>query len=112
MVRKVVVLILASTLAASISLGYPRNSQAAGPIKIGLDVPSSGSDAFEGTHIAKGVQLALEEQNAKGGIGGRQLQTVLGDNQCDPGVGVNSARYLVNVAQAKAFRWADDGGAR
>jgi branched-chain amino acid transport system substrate-binding protein len=103
MVRKVAVLILASILAASISLGYLRNSQAAGPIKIGLDVPSSGSDAFEGTHIAKGVQLALEEQNAKGGIGGRQLQTVLGDNQCDPGVGVNSARYLVNVAQVDAM---------
>src|SRR5438445_13871522 len=103
MFRRVMWLALATILPAVASIGYLQNSQAAGPIKIGLDVPSSGSDAFEGTHIAKGVQLALEEQNAKGGIGGRQLQTVLGDNQCDPAVGVNSARYLVSVAQVDAM---------
>ncbi|TMI83341.1 MAG: ABC transporter substrate-binding protein [Bacillati bacterium ANGP1] len=100
MFRRVMWLALATILPAVASIGYLHNSQAAGPIKIGLDVPSSGSDAFEGTHIARGVQLALEEQNKEGGIGGRQLETALGDNQCDPSVGVNSARYLVNVAQA------------
>jgi branched-chain amino acid transport system substrate-binding protein len=70
-----------------------------GSIKIGLDVPYTGPDAFEGVEISQGVQLAVDEQNAAGGIGGRQLETILGDNQCDPGVGVNSARRLIDVDQ-------------
>ena len=56
-------------------------------------------DAFEGLEISQGVQLAVDEQNAAGGINGRQLETVIGDNQCDPGVGVNSARHLIDVDQ-------------
>jgi branched-chain amino acid transport system substrate-binding protein len=70
-----------------------------GPILIGLDVPYTGPDAFEGVEISQGVQLAVDEQNAAGGIHGRQIETVLGDNQCDPGVGVNSARRLIDIDQ-------------
>jgi branched-chain amino acid transport system substrate-binding protein len=74
-------------------------AQDEGPITIGLDVPYTGPDAFEGVEISQGVQLAVDEKNAAGGINGRQIETVLGDNQCDPGVGVNSARRLIDVDQ-------------
>lgn len=103
--RRIVMWALSGALAVT-SLGVPlipagvasaQDNQ--GPIKIGLDVPYTGPDAFEGVEISQGVQLAVDEQNAAGGIGGRQLETVLGDNQCDPGVGVSSVRRLIDVDQ-------------
>ena len=95
------VLIASMTLAVLAQAG-PASSQQ-GPIKVGLDVPASGGDAFEGHEISQGAQLAFEEQNAAGGVGGRRVETVLGDNQCDPAVGVNSVRRLVNVDKVDAM---------
>ena len=64
-------------------------------IKIGLDIPYSGSDQFEGQHYQQAAQLLTDEVNAAGGIQGHKVETFLGDNQCDPSIGVTAVRKLI-----------------
>lgn len=75
----------------------PRVTAAASPsvIKVGLDIPYSGSDQFEGHHYYQAAQLFFGAVNRQGGINGHQFKFVLGDNQCDPAIGVTSARRLI-----------------
>jgi branched-chain amino acid transport system substrate-binding protein len=77
-------------------VGDAQGISAGRPIKVGLSVPYGGNSP-EGRDTVFGAQLAFEEQNHSGGVGGRELQHVIGDNQCDPAVGVNAVRHLINV---------------
>src|SRR5690242_1150593 len=43
------------------------------PLKIGVSAPLSGSNQALGTDMKLGISLAFDEQNAAGGIRGRQL---------------------------------------
>jgi branched-chain amino acid transport system substrate-binding protein len=54
------------------------------PIVIGVSGPLTGSAAQYGAQWKKGFDLALEEINGAGGIGGRQLQYTFEDSQADP----------------------------
>ncbi len=46
------------------------------PIKVGVIGPMSGFEAFIGPDILKGVQVAIDQINANGGILGRQVQII------------------------------------
>ncbi|MEW9123391.1 MAG: ABC transporter substrate-binding protein [Thermotaleaceae bacterium] len=54
---------------------------AEGPIKIGGIFPMTGAIATFGDSSKKGIDLAVEEINSKGGILGRQVQFVLEDTK-------------------------------
>ncbi|MBV9440713.1 MAG: branched-chain amino acid ABC transporter substrate-binding protein [Candidatus Eremiobacteraeota bacterium] len=47
------------------SAGVPGAAQAAGGVKIGVDLPTSGADATNGIPTRNGVILAIEQANAK-----------------------------------------------
>jgi branched-chain amino acid transport system substrate-binding protein len=66
-----------------------------GTIKIGLDIPYSGSDQFEGQHYYQASKLIEAELNATGGFMGNKVEFFLGDNQCDPSTGVSAVRKLI-----------------
>jgi branched-chain amino acid transport system substrate-binding protein len=51
----------------------------AGVIKIGSASPITGSYAGDGNEMVRGQQMAIDEINARGGIGGKQLQLVTAD---------------------------------
>jgi branched-chain amino acid transport system substrate-binding protein len=55
------------------------------PIKIAQYGAFTGKDAAFGVSARKGVILAVEELNAAGGVLGRPLELVLGDNQSKQG---------------------------
>jgi branched-chain amino acid transport system substrate-binding protein len=55
-----------------------------GPIKIGVLGSFSGSAAPGFADLEKGVKARLGVANAAGGINGRQIEYVLGDNQSTP----------------------------
>jgi branched-chain amino acid transport system substrate-binding protein len=56
-----------------------------GPIKLAAVIPMSGSLAASGPFMQKGMQMAIDEINAKGGLlGGRKLQLDVQDEACDP----------------------------
>lgn len=65
------------------------------PIKIGewLDITGGGATAAESARL--GVDVAIQEINAAGGIAGRKIVTVTADTQTDPTIGVGEAKRLV-----------------
>jgi branched-chain amino acid transport system substrate-binding protein len=52
---------------------------AADTIKIGVLAPLTGPSASDGADFVKGAQLAVDEQNAKGGVGGHTFDIVTAD---------------------------------
>jgi len=55
-------------------------------IKIANIVELSGSGATAGTNFKNGIELAVKEINASGGILGKRIQTTTLDTQTNPGV--------------------------
>lgn len=53
--------------------------------------------------IAQSAELAFEHVNKGGGIKGCPVQFVLRDDQGQPTVGVDAAKYLVEVERVAAF---------
>src|SRR4030081_1272676 len=65
-------------------------------VKIGLSAALSGGSAASGEAIKRGLQIAIDEINAKGGVlGGRKLELVVRDDEGNPQKGVTIARELV-----------------
>jgi branched-chain amino acid transport system substrate-binding protein len=64
----------------------------AAPIRIGVAGPMTGDLAQFGETIRNGVALAFDEANAAGGVIGRKIETVVGDDQARANEGVNVAR--------------------
>ena len=55
-------------------------------IKISNIVELSGGGATAGTNFKNGIELAVKEINASGGILGKKIQTTTADTQSNPGV--------------------------
>ncbi|MBI2256808.1 MAG: branched-chain amino acid ABC transporter substrate-binding protein [Proteobacteria bacterium] len=53
-------------------------------IEIGVAGPMSGELAVFGEQLRKGVEMAVADINAAGGLNGKQLHLNIGDDQCDP----------------------------
>lgn len=83
-------------LAAGLALVAATPALANEPIKIGLVTALSGQSALAGEAITRGMQVAIDEINAKGGLlGGRKLELVRRDDEANPAKGVVAARELV-----------------
>ncbi len=76
-------------------LGTPR-ALAAEPIKLGLVAALSGASAKSGEGITRGLQVAIDELNAKGGVLGRPLTLVRRDDESNPAKGQTAARELID----------------
>lgn len=64
-------------------------------IKIGILGPFTGSLAFNADEMKKGMMLALDQVNAKGGLFGKHLELVFGDTECKPDKGVAAVKKLI-----------------
>jgi len=65
-------------------------------IRIGAAGPMTGDQSKMGIDLRNGVELAVSEWNEKGGVLGRKLQLVPGDDQADPKQAVSIANKFVN----------------
>ena len=68
-------------------------------VKVGFAAPLTGANAGYGKDLENGVQLALDEANAKNiKIGGKtaRFEIAAEDDQADPRVGVQAAQKLVD----------------
>jgi branched-chain amino acid transport system substrate-binding protein len=82
--------------AAGLALAVAAPAMANEPIKIGLVTALSGQSALAGEAITRGMQVAIDEINAKGGLlGGRKLELVRRDDEANPAKGVVAARELI-----------------
>lgn len=67
-------------------------------IKVGALYPFSGGLAVLGEESFRGLEMAVEERNAAGGIqGGKKIEMIKGD-AVDPNQAVGEARRLISVA--------------
>ena len=73
------------------------------PVKIGGVLPLTGSMAPITKKIAQAAELAIEHINQGGGIKGCPVQFILRDDQGQPTVGVDAAKYLVEIERVPAF---------
>src|ERR1051325_4448872 len=84
---------VAALVALSVSAS---TAWAADPIRIGHVAALSGASAQSGEAITRGLALAIDEINAKGGLlGGRQLELVQRDDESVPPKGLTAARELI-----------------
>ena len=67
------------------------------PLVIGESAPVSGTNQQLGTDMKLGIQLAFDEQNAKGGIRGRMLQLSFRDDAYEPDLAEAAARALTDA---------------
>lgn len=67
---------------------------AANEIVIGVAGPMTGDLAVFGEQLRRGAQQAVADLNADGGVLGRKLRLVVGDDQCDPKRAVRVANDL------------------
>ena len=73
-----------------------------GPIKIGVIVPLSGPLATIGQAELNGVKVAIQVQNAKGGVDGHKLDLLSADDQGTPATAVSAMQSLAGQG-AKFF---------
>jgi branched-chain amino acid transport system substrate-binding protein len=67
------------------------------PIMIGYLPALTGPSSSTGIGINRGVQLAVQEINASGGIDGRQVELIVRDTQSEPTKAVNGAAELIHA---------------
>jgi branched-chain amino acid transport system substrate-binding protein len=65
-------------------------------IRIGAAGPMTGAQSKMGIDLKNGVELAVTEWNEKGGLLGKRIQLVLGDDQADPKQAVSIANKFIN----------------
>jgi branched-chain amino acid transport system substrate-binding protein len=68
-------------LGAGLALTGPAVAQ---DISIGVAGPMTGQYASFGTQLKNGAEAAVADINAAGGVLGKQLKLVTGDDACDP----------------------------
>jgi branched-chain amino acid transport system substrate-binding protein len=83
---------LLSAAALAVTLAQP----AAAQIKIASIVELSGAGATSGTNFKNGVELAIKEINASGGILGQKIGNSIADTQSNPGVAKGLATKAVD----------------
>ncbi len=72
------------SLALLALLSMAQFARAAEPIRIGLQAPITGPWAYEGEMARNSVQIVADEINKAGGLLGRPVEIVLGDDQGQP----------------------------
>ncbi|WP_212841703.1 branched-chain amino acid ABC transporter substrate-binding protein [Catellatospora sp. IY07-71] len=65
-------------------------------MRLGALLPLSGYFAPTGRPMADAYNMAVKEANEAGGVLGRRVEIVFGDDACDPGAAVASANELVS----------------
>jgi branched-chain amino acid transport system substrate-binding protein len=78
---------IAFGLASGLALAAPAQAQ----VKFGVGAPITGGSAAFGGQIRNGVEQAIEDINAAGGILGQKLTLEIGDDRADPKEGVSVA---------------------
>lgn len=81
----------------ALALGILSCSGLRAEIVIGVAVPLSGQFADFGKDIQLGVNLAVAEANAAGGIDGKALRVVVEDDKCNESGGRDAANRLIGA---------------
>ena len=90
-----VALLSVSLLAGCGTTAKTGSSDTSKAIKVGGNLELSGGTAMFGQAAQNAINLAFEQQNAKGGVLGRKLELVVADNKSDAGESTSAVTKLV-----------------
>lgn len=93
---------LTTLLAATVSLAALTGPLSAEQLKIGAVLPLSGSSATSGEDQRRGIELAIEEINAAGGVLGEPVVAVVEDSGGRAPSALDAAKKLVTVDNVPA----------
>ncbi len=90
--------LLATGLLASCASQSAIETRTIDPTKVAIATagPMTGRYASFGERLARGAAMAVQDLNAAGGVLGRQVQIVVGDDACDPRQAVSVANQMAN----------------
>jgi branched-chain amino acid transport system substrate-binding protein len=71
-------------------------------ITIGMVLPLTGEAAHWGIPPRHGAELAVDEINRAGGVGGRDLALITEDDRCSPAEGVSAFNKIMGAASPSA----------
>src|SRR2546427_3627153 len=83
------------TLGLALGLGLACADGASAQVKLGVAGPITGGSAAFGAQLKNGVEQAVKDINAAGGILGQKIQVYVGDDRADPKEGVSVANKFV-----------------
>ena len=86
--------------AAAIVVLTLSQAHAASAIKLGVAGPLTGDQGAIGEQGKNGAIIAVEEWNAKGGVLGKKIEIIWGDDQHDPKQAVAVANKFLNEGVA------------
>ena len=91
----------AGALLLALPLAGPAAAQE--KLKLGLVAAMSGQSAKSGEAIVRGLTIAADEINAKGGVLGKQIELLVRDDESNPAKGAIAARELVQREKVAAL---------
>ena len=80
--------------------GAKKEAAKSDEIVIGAHFELTGGVANYGKSTLNGVQLAIDQANAKGGVLGKKIKLIQGDNKSEPAEAGNTATKLINSDHA------------
>ena len=86
--------VTAILLAGGIALAPAASAAPTTPIVIAIEAPLTGSQSENGIDMYRGVKLAVDQVNAKGGVLGRQVKLVKADDQANPDLALSVAQKV------------------
>ena len=86
------------TLGLAVGFGIAFAGSATAQIKLGVAGPITGGSAAFGAQLKNGVEQAVADINAAGGILGQKISVSIGDDRADPKEGVSVANKFVGDA--------------
>src|SRR6187399_2649368 len=90
-------------LLAAAAAAFALPAAAQDTLKLGLVAAMSGQSAKSGEAITRGLMIAIDEINAKGGLLGKKVELVSRDDESNPAKGVVAARELVQREKVVAL---------
>jgi branched-chain amino acid transport system substrate-binding protein len=110
--KKAIFVVVAVALGVAMLAGCNSgaNKGASDKIIIGAVYPLTGAVASTGQNIKKGIDLAVEDINASGGVLGKKMEIVYGDTQGDPKIGMSEAERLMTQANVPVMLGAYQSG--
>ena len=95
-----------ATLGLALGFACALAGSAAAQVKFGVGGPITGPNAATGLQMKNGVQQAIDDINAAGGILGKKIAVEFGDDVSDPKQGVSVANNFVGDGAAGKERGA------
>lgn len=89
-------------ITAALATAFSAPAMAEEFIKIGLGAPITGGSAAFGKQLLLGAEAAAEAINAKGGVHGKKIKIIQGDDACEPKQAVAVANRFVDQEKVDA----------